>query len=794
MLSFYLHNGCVMMPKQPLLLTIKHKYIILLVFTALTVFFSFGISKLTIDTSMKQIYNKNSEQYKTYIQHNKTYNRERSIFLFAKSPTIYTTHFITTYHNLIQELQENENIINISSIFNLPHITRHDDLTVVEQLIPDKLITTKNFPIIKQRLQKNKQANDNLIAANNTLTISHVSLNLIQPNTKIASTLNNLIRKYNKPPYEFGFVGSTTFDNTVQQILKHEIISLLLISYAVIILICFILFKKFIALILPVLTSTIAIIWTLGILGYCHIPLNYFSSSIPVMLVVVGSTEDIFLLSAYFKGKKIYNKNIFAIKYMLNNVSYSIILTSITTTIGFLSFAFLSVPVFQQWGLAISIGLFLNGLITLIFAPVIIHMFDRKNKIKENSYNFFEKSALLAWKIINKNRTGILIVFSLFSILCIYQLKTLDINLNLNMALSNTHPVKKNINMIKKEFKSYDQLFINIKSPENESWTKKNNLKKLLQFTLFIEEQPSFNFVESLASNIAKINQNMHSNDKYYKIPHNQNTILQYLSFFNNSRLKGFLSADQQQTRIKTITNISSSNNMENLIQNISNEFHSLFPNNYTLQITGKHVLSILSAKSLLQETLTAYTILLILTFILFSYNFRSLKAGLISIVINGFPALALLGIISILHIAFDASIAGVLAIALCISIDNTVHFMIKYSQLTYKYSSPKQGILKTIQEDLQPILISSLAAMGGFLILTFSKIFWIQQFGLFASIAIFFGLLADLIILPILLYDIRIINILDCFRNKHYLDILKNSLLFKGFSNSEISYSNLRM
>jgi predicted RND superfamily exporter protein len=89
--------------------------------------------------------------------------------------------------------------------------------------------------------------------------------------------------------------------------------------------------------VIPVMTSFLAIIWTFGMLGWVGIPLNILSAMIPSLIIVIGSTEDTHMMAAYFRGLKNDQDSPRdeAIYYMSRHISLPLVLTVLTTVLGF---------------------------------------------------------------------------------------------------------------------------------------------------------------------------------------------------------------------------------------------------------------------------------------------------------------------------------------------------------------------------------------------------------------------------------------------------------------------------
>ena len=78
--------------------------------------------------------------------------------------------------------------------------------------------------------------------------------------------------------------------------IERDIALLLPISFVVVFGLIFAIYRRLAAVAIPLVTGTASVIITVGFMGYLGIPMNPITSIIPILLVVIGATEDIHLI------------------------------------------------------------------------------------------------------------------------------------------------------------------------------------------------------------------------------------------------------------------------------------------------------------------------------------------------------------------------------------------------------------------------------------------------------------------------------------------------------------------
>ncbi|WP_419605512.1 MMPL family transporter [Thiolapillus sp.] len=82
--------------------------------------------------------------------------------------------------------------------------------------------------------------------------------------------------------------------------------------------------------VIPLATAGVSILWTLGLMAVLGIPVNIMTSIIPALLIIIGSTEDIHLLTEYQAGIRKGKKPRRALQLMSKNMGIAVTLTFVT--------------------------------------------------------------------------------------------------------------------------------------------------------------------------------------------------------------------------------------------------------------------------------------------------------------------------------------------------------------------------------------------------------------------------------------------------------------------------------
>ncbi|MEZ4268136.1 MAG: MMPL family transporter [Myxococcota bacterium] len=121
------------------------------------------------------------------------------------------------------------------------------------------------------------------------------------------------------------------------------------------------------AALLTVGTVGLGILWTLGAMAWFGQPLTLISSSLPVILVALGSAYAVHLLVWYLE----HDADEVG---MLANLGWPIIVTGLTTVAGFLSFLVMDLAPMREFGWQMALGTAICSGLALFMVPALLHL------------------------------------------------------------------------------------------------------------------------------------------------------------------------------------------------------------------------------------------------------------------------------------------------------------------------------------------------------------------------------------------------------------------------------------
>ncbi|MFH2058942.1 MAG: MMPL family transporter [Pseudomonadota bacterium] len=639
---------------------------------------------------------------------------------------------------------------------------------------------------------------DNFISRNGTVTAIQISLHSNASKTvseqQIYQEVEKVIIEARTVFQEVFQVGPQRIHAELKTILLADLKRLgPLSALALAVAILFFLRSGFAALV-PLVTSGLSILWTFGMMGWMNIPLNILSAMLPSLIVVIGSTEDTHMISSYFQGVSQAEKDhrAFATGFMMKHLGVPLLLTVLTTTMGFASNIFSNMQIIQSFAIASTFAILANGVITLLFVPMALsaagpcqaRIFREPDQVTGlpgifvRMFGFtrqrFSRSVLLA--------TAILCAFF------VYHCSKLYVTNDPLSYFQKDQPIIQDSWKIHQDLSGVKTFFVTLESEQDKAFQDLENIKKLAAIQDFLKKQGIFDTSISLVDHLSLINREFHGGDiEYFKVPDRQKLVAQYLLFFHRQDLENYVSHDFRRASIVVRHHVSDSSTLNRHIKELKKMVSSVAGEKMKAYVVGENLMINAAAEDLMVAQVKSLGILLFVIFLITSIMFTSIKGGLISLVPNLIPIILMFGIMGFLKIPLNPGTVMVAVIAIGIAVDGTLHLFFRYDELCRRTSDYEGAVIQTVQEEATPMVATSMSLALGFGILLFSNFTIIAQFGALAAATMLFALFANLLVTPLILSRIRLVGMYQILTLKMHKQVIENCLLFAGMTNYQM-------
>ncbi len=715
--------------------------------------------QLKFDYDFEQFFPQDDEELKFYQDFRASFENDNDYLLVAmgQESGIFDQHFLNKAMAVQEEIKNLDDVASVVSLLELEepiiNVFGVRYKKVLDWSDDNKLLQSKG------KLQNHPQYRENLISREGTfllLMVKNTQMIDKEEGDVLYLEIKSILEASEIPI--FYTAGKIKAQGEFVTLLQAEFGFFLAISFVLILALLFLIFRTWWGVLLPVLVLSVGIGWTIAVILLTGKALDVMSVMQPTILLVIGLSALVHLLSYYLKYLRNGMQKAEAIARTFKELFLAVFLTCMTTALGFSTLYFTSAVSLKLFGLYTAVGVMLMFLAVMLITPGLLHLFSPLKSVEKNQ---FEKAwsgnlgKTFLWTM--ENKVLVLFAFITISVLSAFALKDLKINGYLLDNLPREHELVQEFEFFDREFGGSKPLEIYLEVGEKvEGVFELMFLQELNKVEDFVRENYESGAIISPLSLVKALNQAQNEgNVKAFDLP-SQGQLQRMRPYINQALSQsGFKLTNDSKTsaRLSTRTaDMGSHRSFEinkNLEEFISDNIDSEV---LKVQLTGTSNLIDKSHETISTQMAKGLGVAIILVGIIAGFLFRSWRISLMVLIPNVLPLLWMCGVMWLLDIELKLTTAVIFTVAFGIAVDDSIHFMTKLYNELGKGKRLLYALKRTYMETGKAIILTTIILVSGFAILTLSEFGVTFYAGLLISLALFFALLADLLLLPILL------------------------------------------
>ena len=726
-----------------------------------------GIVNLTFKSDYLQYFSPENPQLKAFQALQNEYNKSDNI-LFVIEPSngnIFDKPVLLAIKSLTEKSWQIPFSSRVDSITNFQHTVSVDDDLFVSDLVPDTApLTAESLDSLKQIAINEPSLVNRLISATGHISAINVTVQLPGKNsnesTEVAKQARLIARLVESsfPAIKVHISGMVMMENAFTEATVNDTKTLMPLMYGIVILMLLFCLRSLTATISVIILIIISSVSALGVAGWCGWSLNPTSAIAPMIILTLVIADCIHILITMLHNMRDGLSKPLAIQESLRINFQPILLTSVTTAIGFLSMNFSDSPPFRELGNIVASGSIIALILSVAFLPAIISVLPIKVKIREQN-NLRLMKALATWVI--QHRKGLLIVNTVLAITFISCLPLNQLNDEFVKYFDETMEFRQATDFMNKNLGGIYTIEYSIHAHDEGGVNDPVFLNKIETFSNWLKNQPEVTHVNTITDIYKRLNKNMHGDDPaWYKLPEQRDLAAQYLLMYEMSLpygldLNGQINMDKSGTRIIVTLQSLSSNQVLDLESKFNNWLISNYPELKFDDASTVLMFAHIGKRNIIQMISGTFIAMIMISFILI-FAFRSLKMGLISLIPNLVPAAIAFGFWGFYNGNIDLALSVITGITLGIVVDDTIHFISKYRRARIEKNLDElQAVHYAFSTVGTALWTTSAILVSGFIVLSFSHFKLNAEMGLMTAITIVIALLMDFLLLPPLLMSL---------------------------------------
>ena len=733
--------------KKTLSYIIKFRTLILLTILAITLVMGWQMKNLKINSDIISSLPDDDPAAVLYKEIGEKYQGSTIGIIIVNSENLYSAQTIADVATITDIVQSTKGVESVTSLANIINIKTDEYGLEVGNLVDIYALpeTEEELMNLKNEVESNEMYKGVIVSNDGKSTIVMFTLATDVNQEEVGKEIKEKIAAQNFS-HGITYGGLPMMMQELSTIIFNDMVWLIPSVAILLLIILFLSFKSVRGTILPLITVSIAITWTLGLMAILGYDITMIGGIIPVILFAVGSAYSIHVINHIRENQEEdYRKRILS---SLGYLVLPVFLSSLTTVFGFVSFIFGSyLTMIKDFGIFCAVGTFFSFILALTFIPALISFFPTPPRRVSDKESLLTKKFLRPLSsLVLKYPKYVLIFWISLVILGIIGTFKIDRSTNLASFFNKKSETRIAEETLQEQFGGSAPVYVLFKGDVHDP----DFLAKMGDFSDFLKTNPHISHVTSIVDLIEQMNEAM---GEGRKLPTDRAKIEQlWFLLEGHEVMEQLVSDDLDEAIIQTRFSSINTNDTKKFIDEVEEYITAHQDENVTIQLSGIPSVYVNMDSSLLKSQLSSLSIAIVLVLLLISISLRSLKLGIMGIVPILVTVSAVFGFMGFTGISLDVATVSVASIVLGIGIDYSIHTISSFNYYFKIKNDIDYAIKNTICIIGKSIMINATAVGLGFSVLLFSHLIPMKFMGLLIAISMLLSSIGALTLLPIMI------------------------------------------
>ena len=726
----------------------------------------YGAKNIKLNADYRAFFSDDNPHLRSFEDLQDQYNKVDNVLIaiIPEEGDVFSNNVLSLLEEMTNEAWQVPYSRRVDSITNYQHTFSEEDDLVVESLFEE----FSDFSV--EKIERNKQIAlsdpilaGNLVAYDGKATGVNITINLpgidqAKEVPEVVGYIREMVKRYEVeyPGVNFYLTGVTMTNAAFPEASAADMKKLFPIMILVILILLFLSLKGLWGTLatfsIVIFSSAVA----MGLFGWPSPQITPTTLMAPIMIMTLAIADCIHILMTYYqqlaKGHTKQNSMIESIRINFQPV----LLTSVTTAMGFLTLNFSDSPPFHDLGNIVCIGVLGAFVFALFYLPALMMLLPSKKVSEDFGEN--PKMKKISDFVVNK-RKGLLYGMTALIVVLVAFVPTNEFDDSTIEYFDWSVKFRADSERINEALTGVQSVNYSLKAAGEMGVADPDYLKTVDAFIDYLKEQPEVRHATGFTDVMKRLNKNMNGdNEAFYRIPDNRELAAQYMLLYELSLPYG-LDITNQVNSNKSASRVSVSLGKHSAMEIIAMDNRAvewLKENAPEYMVTEGASTTVMfshiterNIKSMIGGVVGA----LILISIIIMFAVKSVKLGLISLIPNLAPAGMAYGLWAIFDGKVGLGLSVVMGVTMGIVVDDTIHFLTKYVRAKREMGfDTKQAINYAFQTVGVALTATTIVLCIGFMVLSLSPFQINSEMGLMSALTIALALFVDFYFLPPLL------------------------------------------
>ncbi|MFW1137693.1 efflux RND transporter permease subunit [Vibrio parahaemolyticus] len=651
----------------------------------------------------------------------------------------------------------------VDSIANYQHTEAFDDDLLVEDLLYSEYeLTPERISKVKSIALSEPVLKSALVSEKGDVTVVNITVQLPEMDKtaeveEVVSSINAMIDRYQRayPDVTFHKAGIIAMNHAFMTAAQHDSSTLVPTMLVVILVFLTIMLRSILSVIATLIVIIGSVMATMGISGWAGMFLSTATVNVPTLIMTLAVADCVHVIATMRQSMKNGFTKAQSIERSIALNFVPILITSVTTAIGFLMMNMSDSPVLRDFGNLSALGVMVACFLSVTLLPALLKLLPIHVKM-ETSQDQKHVMDRLGDFVVSQRRALLPLSVAVI-VVCASLIPLNKVNDESVEYFGQRNEFRQAADFMEERISGMTNISIAIKTNESQGIAAPDFLNTIGEFSSWLRDQPETDHVATLADVYKRLNKNMHGDDEaYYSLPQERELAAQYLLLYEMSLPYGLDLNNQinvDKSSIKMVLTVANLGSVE--LVDLENRIYQWFAERapqYQVVASSPSLMFAHIGETNMASMLSTLPITLVLISALLIFALRSVRLGLISLMPNIAPAVIGFGLWALISGEINLGLSVVVTLTLGIVVDDAVHFLSKYQRARREGQTAEQAVRYAFHTVGRALWITTVVLVAGFSVLAMSSFRLNADMGQLSAIVIFIALVVDFLFLPTLL------------------------------------------
>lgn len=574
---------------------------------------------------------------------------------------------------------------------------------------------------------------------------------------EVVSSINAMIDRYQRayPDVTFHKAGIIAMNYAFMTAAQDDSSTLVPTMLVVILVFLTIMLRSILSVIATLIVIIGSVMATMGISGWAGMFLSTATVNVPTLIMTLAVADCVHVIATMRQSMKNGFTKVQSIERSIALNFVPILITSVTTAIGFLMMNMSDSPVLRDFGNLSALGVMVACFLSVTLLPALLKLLPIhvKMEMSQDQKHFMDRLG----DFVVSQRRALLPLSVAVIVVCASLIPLNKVNDESVEYFGQRNEFRQAADFMEERISGMTNISIAIKTNESQGIAAPDFLNTIGEFSSWLRDQPETDHVATLADVYKRLNKNMHGDDEaYYSLPQARELAAQYLLLYEMSLPYGLDLNNQinvDKSSIKMVLTVANLGSVE--LVDLENRIYQWFAEHapqYQVVASSPSLMFAHIGETNMASMLSTLPITLVLISALLIFALRSVRLGLISLMPNIAPAVIGFGLWALISGEINLGLSVVVTLTLGIVVDDAVHFLSKYQRARREGQTAEQAVRYAFHTVGRALWITTVVLVAGFSVLAMSSFRLNADMGQLSAIVIFIALVVDFLFLPTLL------------------------------------------